>query len=93
MMLMAGSCLPILGAVLLAPVLPKIQEHFATVPGADKALVPMVLATPALALALPAPFAGVIFDRLGRKGLLVVAGVLYTLFGTAPLCWTRSLPS
>ncbi|MEE1765138.1 MFS transporter [Streptomyces sp. SP18BB07] len=88
-LLMAGSCLPILGAVLLAPVLPKMQEHFATVPGA-KALVPVVLTIPALALALLAPFAGVIVDRLGRKRLLIVAAVLYSLFGTAPL-WLDSL--
>lgn len=38
-LLMTGSCLPILGAVLIAPVLPKMQDHFASVPGA-KALVP-----------------------------------------------------
>lgn len=39
-LLMAGSCLPILGAVLIAPVLPKVQDHFASPPGA-KALVPL----------------------------------------------------
>ncbi|MEI5519595.1 MFS transporter [Streptomyces brasiliscabiei] len=83
-LLMAGSCLPILGAVLIAPVLPKMQDHFASVPGA-KALVPLALTVPALALALLAPFAGVIVDRLGRKRLLIVATVLYALFGTAPL--------
>ena len=43
---MAGSCLPVLGTVLIAPVLPKIQEHFAAVPGA-KTLVPVVLTIPA----------------------------------------------
>jgi MFS family permease len=88
-LLMAGSCLPILGAVLIAPVLPKIQDHFAPTPGA-KALVPLALTVPALALALLAPFAGVIVDRLGRKRLLVVATVLYAVFGTAPL-WLDSL--
>ncbi|MFG2809993.1 MFS transporter [Streptomyces massasporeus] len=88
-LLMAGSCLPILGAVLIAPVLPKMQDHFASVPGA-KALVPLALTVPALALALLAPFAGVIVDRVGRKRLLVVATVLYGLFGTAPL-WLDSL--
>jgi hypothetical protein len=81
--------LPILGAVLIAPVLPKMQDHFASVPGA-KALVPLALTVPALALALLAPFAGVIVDRVGRKRLLVVATVLYALFGTAPL-WLDSL--
>jgi MFS family permease len=88
-LLMAGSCLPILGAVLIAPVLPKMQEHFADVPGAA-ALVPMALTIPALSLGLLAPFAGVIVDRLGRKRLLIVATVLYAVFGTAPL-WLESL--
>jgi MFS family permease len=83
-LLMAGSCLPILGAVLIAPVLPKMQDHYASVPGA-KALVPLALTVPALALALLAPFAGVIVDRLGRKRLLIVATLLYAVFGTAPL--------
>ncbi|MFD4507633.1 MFS transporter [Streptomyces sp. NPDC058457] len=88
-LLMAGSCLPVLGAVLLAPILPKMQEHFSAVPGA-KALVPVVLTVPALALALLAPFAGVIVDRLGRVRLLVWATALYALLGTAPL-WLDSL--
>ncbi|WP_128437404.1 MFS transporter [Streptomyces cyaneus] len=88
-LLMAGSCLPILGAVLIAPVLPKMQDHFASTPGA-KALVPLALTVPALSLALLAPFAGVIVDRLGRKRLLIVTTVLYAVFGTAPL-WLDSL--
>ncbi|MFI6810218.1 MFS transporter [Streptomyces luteogriseus] len=83
-LLMAGSCLPILGAVLIAPVLPKMQDHFASTPGAE-ALVPLALTVPALSLALLAPFAGVIVDRVGRKRLLIVATVLYAVFGTAPL--------
>ncbi|MFG3289237.1 MFS transporter [Streptomyces sp. NPDC048179] len=88
-LLMAGSCLPILGAVLIAPVLPKMKDHFAGTPGVD-ALVPVALTIPALSLALLAPFAGVVVDRLGRKRLLVVATVLYALVGTAPL-WLDSL--
>ncbi|MFE0521156.1 MFS transporter [Streptomyces sp. MBT33] len=88
-LLMAGSCLPILGAVLIAPVLPRMQDHFRDVPG-NAALVPLVLTVPALSLAVLAPFAGALVDRLGRKRLLVAATVLYTLFGTAPL-WLSSL--
>ncbi|MBT2488620.1 MFS transporter [Streptomyces sp. ISL-96] len=88
-LLMAGSCLPVLGAVLLAPVLPRMQDAFEGVAG-NAALVPLVLTVPALSLALLAPFAGVVVDRLGRKRLLVTATVLYTLFGTAPL-WLDSL--
>lgn len=88
-LLMAGACLPILGAVLIAPVLPQMHAHFADVPGVD-ALVPMALTIPALSLALLAPFAGVLVDRLGRKRLLVVSTVLYAILGTAPL-WLESL--
>lgn len=88
-LLMAGACLPILGAVLIAPVLPQMQDHFADVPGVD-ALVPMALTIPALSLALLAPFAGVLVDRLGRTRLLVVATVVYAILGTAPL-WLDSL--
>ncbi len=90
-LLMAGSCLPILGAVLIAPVLPKLQDHFAAVSGVD-ALAPMALTVPALSLAVMAPFAGAIIDRLGRHRLLVVATVLYAIVGTAPL-WLDSLPA
>ncbi|MET7439176.1 MFS transporter [Streptomyces sp. NPDC005568] len=86
---MAGSCLPILGAVLIAPVLPRMQDHFDGVAG-SAVLVPLVLTVPALSLALLAPFAGVVVDRLGRRRLLVVATGLYALFGTAPL-WLDSL--
>nr|WP_051733108.1 MFS transporter [Kitasatospora phosalacinea] len=90
-LLMAGSCLPILGAVLIAPVLPRLQDHFAATPGAD-ALAPVALTVPALSLAVMAPFAGAVIDRLGRRRLLVVATVLYALVGTAPL-WLDSLPA
>ncbi|WP_329271959.1 MFS transporter [Streptomyces pseudovenezuelae] len=88
-LLMAGACLPILGAVLIAPVLPKMHDHFADVRGVD-VLVPMALTIPALSLALLAAFAGVLVDRLGRKRLLVTATVLYAFLGTAPL-WLDSL--
>ncbi|WP_440708674.1 MFS transporter [Herbiconiux sp. YIM B11900] len=83
-LLLIGSCLPVLGAVLLAPILPTLTGVFASVPGSD-ALVPLVLTIPALMIALIAPFAGAIVDRLGRKRLLVVALIAYALLGTAPL--------
>lgn len=87
--LLLGSCLPILGAVLLAPVLPAIQTHFSEVPG-SVALVPIVLTLPALMIALLAPFAGVLTDRFGRKPLLLVCMLIYTVCGVMPL-WLDSL--
>ncbi|MET9803587.1 hypothetical protein [Streptomyces sp. NPDC006368] len=89
--LMAGSCLPVLGAVLLAPVLPRMQDHFEGVPG-SAALVPVVLTVPALALALLAPFAGMIVDRLGRKRLPSSPRVSTQCPGWHPSGWTPSTP-
>jgi MFS family permease len=83
-LLLAGSCLSVLGAVLIAPVLPQMTDHFAGVPGAD-VLVPIVLTVPALIIGLTAPFAGFIADRIDRKRVLIVAMAGYTVFGTAPL--------
>jgi len=88
--LLLASCLAVLGAVLLAPVLPRIQEAFAGTPSVD-ALTPMVLTVPALVIGLTATIAGRVVDRLGRKRLLVGALVVYAFVGTAPL-WLPSLP-
>jgi MFS family permease len=86
-LLLAGSCMPVLGATLLSPLLSRISQHFAGTPGVS-VLVPLVLAIPALLIALAAPFAGRIADRLDRKRLLVAAMVAYSVFGTAPLYLT-----
>jgi MFS family permease len=89
LLLLLGSCLPVLGAVLLAPILPRMQEHFADTPGVA-VLVPIALTLPALMIALLAPVAGIIADRLGRKPLLIGAMLLYTVCGVLPL-WLESL--
>ncbi|MHC8350880.1 MFS transporter [Pseudomonas sp. RT4P38] len=91
LLLLLGSCLPVLGAVLLAPVLPRMQAHFADVPGSS-VLVPVVLTLPALMIALLAPFAGLIADRMGRKPLLLASMSVYVLCGVLPL-WLDSLPA
>ncbi|KQQ94241.1 MFS transporter [Leifsonia sp. Leaf325] len=82
-LLLAGSCMPVLGAVLLTPILPQLSEVFGAEPGAA-ILVPMIVAIPALMIAIFAPFAGQIVDRLGRKKLLIVAMIAYAFVGTAP---------
>jgi MFS family permease len=81
--LLAASCMPVLGSVLITPVLPQISQHFAGTPGVA-VLVPMIVAVPALMIALFAPFAGQIADRVARKKLLVGALIAYALVGIAP---------
>ena len=90
LVLLFSSCLSILGAVLLAPVLPLIEDAFADTPGVS-ALVPITLTVPALVIGLTALVAGRVVDRFGRKRLLVGALVAYAVFGTAPL-WLPTLP-
>jgi MFS family permease len=89
LVLLLSSCLAVLGAVLLAPVLPRIEDAFAGTPGVE-ALTPIVLTAPALVIGLTATIAGRIVDRVGRKRLLVGALVAYAFVGTAPL-WLPSL--
>src|SRR3954466_6388232 len=83
LVLLFSSCLAVLGAVLLAPVLPRIEDAFAGTPGVE-ALTPIVLTAPALVIGLTAMVAGRIVDRVGRKRLLVGALVVYAFVGTAP---------
>jgi MFS family permease len=90
LVLLLSSCLAVLGAVLLAPVLPRIEDAFAGTPGV-KTLTPIVLTAPALVIGLTAVVAGRIVDRLGRRRLLIAALVVYAFVGTAPL-WLDSLP-
>ncbi len=88
--LLLASCLSVLGAVLLAPVLPSLQDAFAGTAGVT-VLVPITLTVPALMIGLLAPFAGRIVDAAGRRRLLIGALVVYAVVGTAPL-WLNSLP-
>lgn len=83
-LLLAGSCMSVLGAVLIAPVLPQMSAEFAGTPGVG-VLVPIVLTAPALVIGLTAPFAGFIVDAIDRKRLLLIAMVAYSIFGTMPL--------
>lgn len=91
LVLLFGSCFPVLGTVLIAPVLPRIQQHFAGLP-AVQIMAPLALTIPSLFIGLLAPFAGAIADRFGHKRLLVAAMFAYGIFGTAPI-WLENLGS
>ncbi|MBM7473620.1 MFS transporter [Subtercola frigoramans] len=82
--LLAGSCMPVLAATLITPVLPSMSDFFASTPGAA-ALVPLLIGIPALVVAILAPFAGGIVDRFNRRTILLLGLVLYALVGTMPL--------
>lgn len=83
-LLVLGSSLTIMGAVMVAPMLPKMGAEFGpSEPQADM-LVPLAVTGPALAIAIVAPLAGWLADRAGRKKLLIIATFLYALLGFLP---------
>lgn len=91
LILLAGSSVPVLGGVLVAPLLPTIAQEFAAVPGVA-VLVPLLVGITGLAIALVAPFAGALTDRFGRTRVLVAALVLVAVAGTAPV-YLSGLPA
>ncbi|MDN7559131.1 MFS transporter [Burkholderia orbicola] len=88
--LLLGSSLTVMGAVMIAPILPKLAAEFVPADPRMAALVPLVATGPALAIALCAPLAGWLADRVGRKMLLLLATLVYGLVGAAP-AWLDSL--
>jgi MFS family permease len=84
LVLMLGSSLTIMGAVMVAPILPKLGAEFGPLEPQADLLVPLAVTGPALAIALCAPLAGWLADRVGRKTLLVIATLLYALLGAVP---------
>ena len=71
-----------MSGAIISPSLPEINKAFAHQPDAEM-LSKLVLTLPALFITLTAPFAGWIIDTFGRKRLLILSLVLYTLAGTS----------
>ena len=82
-LLIAVAWLAPIGSTLFAPVLPHMIAHFSMVPHAG-VLAPVALVTPALFVALLAPVAGILADRIGRRRLLLWALAIYATAGVAP---------
>lgn len=84
MTIVIAAFLPIIAIVAMGPAVPTMIEHFANDPDA-RAKVPAMIGAPGLAMALLAPFAGLLVDRFGRRPLLLLCTGLYGFFGAAPL--------
>lgn len=80
--LLLTSTLTIMAGATIAPSLPAMQAHFATVENVEL-WVRLLLTTPALLIALGAPLAGQFVDTLGRKPLLMGSALLYGVAGSS----------
>lgn len=87
--LLACASLTVMAGATIAPGLPGLLEHFADHPDADY-LTRFILTVPGLAIALSAPVAGVLADKLGRRVLLQLGVALYIVAGSAGL-WLDDL--
>ncbi len=79
-----AAFLPIIAIVAMGPAVPAMIEHFSSDPEA-RAKVPAMIGAPGLAMAILAPFAGLLADKFGRRPLLLICTALYGFFGAAPL--------
>lgn len=79
-----AAFLPIIAIVAMGPAVPSMIAHFANDPDA-RAKVPAMIGAPGLAMAILAPFAGLLADRFGRRPLLLICTAFYGVFGAAPL--------
>lgn len=79
---MLSSTLTVTAGATIAPSLPAMQHHFASVANSEF-LVQLVLTMPALLVVVGSPIIGQFVDRVGRKPLLIGSALLYGLAGGA----------
>jgi MFS family permease len=76
--------LSVMGAVLLAPIVPALMEQFSYIPNANYWVLSL-LSVPALCIAIFATPAGYIADKFGRRRILIWSMFIYAFCGMAPL--------
>ncbi len=81
--LILGGMLPTMAVIALVPALPALLRHFAHARHAQL-IVPLMISAPGLMVAVLAPLAGQVIDRLGRRNILLLAGLVYPVAGVAP---------
>ncbi len=87
--LLLASTLTILANAIVSPSLPLISETFKDVKYIE-ILTKMMLTLPALTVAIVAPLAGKLLDKVGRIKVLYISLLVYLLAGTSGL-WAANL--
>jgi MFS family permease len=80
-LILAGTFTIMAGAT-VAPAMPEIRAAFAGTPNVEL-LSGLVVTTPALAIALFAPLAGLLADRIGRKAALLLGIAAFAIGGSS----------
>lgn len=82
--LVFAGFLPVMAIIALTPTLPTLMAHFKDVPN-PQLMVPLLITAPSACIALFAPAAGLITDRVGRRRLMLWAMALYGVGGFIPM--------
>ena len=85
--LIAVTAMPTLALAGLVAGLPQLFQQFAHVPN-HEFLVPMIITVPALCVALFSGFAGLIADKWGRRRLLMLSLLAFSVLGLMPLLFS-----
>lgn len=83
-MLLLPITMSVMGISVLTPVVPLLLEQFKDAPQHQYLVIGGILTMPAIWVLLFSPVAGWMADRFGRRDLLVVAMIVYSLVGIAP---------
>ena len=84
---MLAAMLTIMSNATITPALIGLRAVFESHPDVHW-LIPLLVTAPSLIVALVAPFAGLVVDRIGRRPPLLIGLVIYALAGTAGLYLT-----
>lgn len=80
--ILLGSTLSVMQGALISPALTHIANHFA----AEDNIVflsKLIMAIPPIFIVLFSPLAGVLFDKYGRKSVLILSAILYGISGSS----------
>lgn len=80
-LLLFGSTLSVMAGAVVTPSLPSMTEYFASI-GNIEFLTKLILSVPPLFIAIFSPIAGYLFEKYGRKNVLIISSLLYGISGT-----------
>ena len=89
--MLSGGISVALVMIALTPVLPKIEAALAHTAD-ERLLVKLLVTVVGITMLLGAPIAGFLVDRIGGKRVLMAAGLIYALGGTAGLYLDTLVP-
>ncbi|MCX8055454.1 MAG: MFS transporter [Ignavibacteria bacterium] len=76
-----GSTLSVMAGAIVTPALPYITQNFSNIDNIEF-LTKLILSLPPLFIAIFSPISGYLFEKFGRKPILIIAAILYGIAGT-----------